>query len=646
MKHFTKIASLAAAAALLVACGERQAEQAGEQAAAQPTIAEADAFVADVNSDIRNFIQEGSKAAWVASTYITPDTQFLAAKANEEYLGWLAKTVEASKRFGGLELTGPTARAIHLIQTGTTLPAPSDPAKVAELAKIAAELEAMYGSGKYCPPADEGGEDGTCYSLGELENIIDDPDASYEDKLMAWTGWRTVSPPMKEKYVRFVELANEGARELGYADTGALWRSAYDMPADEFAVEADRLWSEVKPLYDALHCYVRDELTQKYGAEQVPPGEPIPAHLLGNMWSQEWGNIYPIVAPYPDVADLNVSTSLQVMRQRKEDELLAAAGANPSAAGRIEAQRDADEWIALEMVRSAENFYKSMGMGMLTDSFWQNSMFLKPRDRDVVCHASAWDMDMQGDVRIKMCIEPVHEDLTTIYHELGHLYYDLAYNVQEPIFQGAAHDGFHEAIGDTIELAMTPAYLESQGLVEGVSTDERAVINNQMKMALNKVAFLPFGKLIDLWRWQVFAGKVTPEQYNAAWWELREKYQGIEAPVPRSPTDFDPGAKYHIPGNTPYTRYFLARILQFQFYKALCDAAGHEGPLNQCSFYGSEEAGRRFQAMLTKGSSQPWQDTLFELTGTREMSGEPLLEYFRPLIGWLEERNAGKQCGW
>ncbi len=645
MKHFSRITGFAAVTLLLAACGQDAGTNAGGEeaaAASQATVAEADAFVAKVNKDLRAMTVESGKAAWVAATYITPDTQYLSAKSNEDYLNWLAKTVEASKRFGGLELSAPTARAIQLLQTGTSMPAPSAPEKVAELAQLAASLEAMYGAGKYCPE-DEGG---TCYSLGELENVIDDPKASYEDKLEAWVGWRTISSPMQEKYKRFVELTNEGAKELGYEDTGALWRSGYDMPADEFAAEVERLWGEVKPLYDALHCYVRDELAQEYGAEKVPAGEPIPAHLLGNMWAQEWGNIYPLVEPYPGVSDLNVTAALEKTRNDRSDELMKARGGDTYPQDVVEIQRQADEYIALEMVKSAENFYKSMGMGSLPESFWQNSMFLKPRDRDVVCHASAWDMNMEGDVRIKMCIEPVHEDLTTVYHELGHLYYDLAYNVQEPIFQGAAHDGFHEAIGDTIELAMTPKYLESQGLVEGVSMDERAIINNQMKMALNKVAFLPFGKLIDQWRWKVFAGEVPPERYNAAWWELREQYQGVAAPVARSEADFDPGAKYHIPGNTPYTRYFLARILQFQFYKALCDAAGHEGPLNQCSFFGSEEAGKRFHAMMEKGASQPWQDTLAELTGSREMSGEPLLEYFAPLKKYLDEKNQGKQCGW
>ena len=641
MKHPFKLAAAASLVLLLAACGGNETSS-DKAATKEATVAEAREFIQGINEHAREVTGPYAKTYWLASTYINPDTQLLASRVGEKSLKYSAQIVEESKRFKDLDLQGETARAMKLVQIGATMPSPSEDAKIAELAKLSTELEAMYGAGEWCPED----EDGKCYSLGELENIIDDPATSYDEKLRAWVGWRTVSPPMKEKYQRFVELMNEGAKELGFADTGALWRSGYDMPADEFTQVTEDLWADVKPLYDSLHCFVRDELQQEHGEDKVPSEGPIPAHLLGNMWSQEWGNIYPIVEPYQGLPSIDVSAELERRRADKEAELKAKLGDDASIRELAEAEYQADEWIALEMVKSAENFYKSMGMGELPESFWERSQFIKPRDRDVVCHASAWDMDMQGDVRIKMCIEPNLEDLKTVYHELGHLYYDLAYNVQEPIFQSGAHDGFHEAIGDTIELAMTPEYLASQGLIEAPKTSKEAVINNQMKMALDKVAFLPFGKLIDQWRWKVFAGEITPENYNAGWWKLRTEYQGIEAPVERGADAFDPGAKYHIPGNTPYTRYFLARILQFQFYEALCDAAGHEGPLYQCSFFGSEEAGKRFNAMMAKGQSQPWQDTLAELTGGREMSGEPLLEYFAPLKEWLDEKNQGKSCGW
>jgi peptidyl-dipeptidase A len=386
----------------------------------------------------------------------------------------------------------------------------------------------------------------------------------------------------------------------------------------EFEAETERLWAQVKPLYDGLHCYARDRLQKKYGKDRVPDGKPIPAHLLGNMWAQQWNNIYDLLEPYPGVSNLDVTAALKTQG-----------------------------YDAMRMARSAEAFYKSLGFPELPASFWERSMLTRPRDRDVVCYASAWNMDTHGDVRIKACIQPNEEELYTIYHELGHVYYYLSYLDQPFLFQDGAHDGFHEAIGDTINLSMTDGYLASVGLLPaGAKSSQESLINRQMKVAAEKIAFLPFGKLIDQWRGGVFSGAIKPENYNAAWWELRRKYQGVEAPVPRSEEDFDPGAKYHIPNNTPYTRYFLSFILQFQFHKALCDAAGWEGPLHECSVYGSAEAGRRFREMLALGASRPWQDALEKLTGTRQMDASAIIDYFQPLMDWLEEQNRGRECGW
>ncbi|HEY4582132.1 MAG TPA: M2 family metallopeptidase, partial [Lysobacter sp.] len=237
-------------------------------------------------------------------------------------------------------------------------------------------------------------------------------------------------------------------------------------------------------------------------------------------------------------------------------------------------------------------------------------------------------------------------DFTTIYHELGHVYYYLAYNKLPPLFQTGAHDGFHEAIGDTIVLGMTPAYLNRIGLADAPQQSNEALINAQMRMALAKVSFLPFGLMIDRWRWGVFDGSIKPEQYNKAWWDLKAKYQGVAPPTARGEEFFDAGAKYHVPGNTPYTRYFLSHVLQFQFYKSLCQASGHTGPLYECSFYANPEAGRRYWAMLSKGASQPWQKTFKEITGSDRMDASAVLEYFAPLQQWLKQQNEGKTCGW
>ena len=301
---------------------------------------------------------------------------------------------------------------------------------------------------------------------------------------------------------------------------------------------------------------------------------------------------------------------------------------------------------AVRMVQLAEGFFTSLGLKPLPSTFWERSMLTRPEGKEVVCHASAWDLSFEGDVRIKMCTRPNMDDLITVHHELGHDYYYLYYYDKPVLFQQGAHDGFHEAIGDTLVLSVTPSYLKQVGLLSEVSDSPEAVINDQLLTALDRVAFLPFGLLMDRWRWGVFSGETSPDEYNASWWALRGQYQGIAPASPRGEEHFDPGAKYHIPAHTPYSRYFLSMILQFQFHKALCDASGYTGPLHQCSIYGSDEAGTRLATMLAMGSSKPWPDALEAMTGTRQMDAGPMLEYFTPLMGYLKEQNKDRQCGW
>ena len=603
----TKLANLLAGLALvtlLAACSE----QASDDSAAAPTET-AEAFVARANAELKELSRENGAAEWVRATYITHDTAILAAAASERFAKWHSGMVQQALAYDGQELSPETQRAIDLLKLGTSLPTPADPAKRKELTLIATELEGMYGAGQYC-------KNGDCKSLPELEDTIF-TSRDYDELQEAWEGWRTISPPMRDKYQRYVELVNEGANELGYGDLGEMWRAGFDMSPAEFQGEAARLWDQVKPLYDELHCAVRAKLGEHYGPDKVPQDGPIPAHLLGNMWAQEWGFIYDIMEPYPGVSDLDVDSTLKKKNFSPQ-----------------------------EMVRSAENFYVSLGMERLPDTFWERSQFSKPRDRDVVCHASAWGLDGGSDLRIKMCIKQTYDELRVIYHELGHNYYQAAYKDQPPLFQGSAHSGFHEAIGDTVTLSMTPNYLKEVGLVGSAEQSEKAVINRQMQMALDKIAFLPFGKLIDEWRWGVFSGEIKPDDYNKAWWEMRTRYQGIAPPSERGEAFFDPGAKYHIPANVSYTRYFLARILQFQFQRSLCEIAGHEGDLASCSIFGSTEAGDRFHAMMASGQSEPWQDALEKLTGTREMDATAIIDYFEPLMAYLKEQNAGRSCGW
>jgi len=575
----------------------------------------ADEFVARVNRELDELGKEVAAASWVRNTYIIPDTAVLAARAQSRFLAYQNQVVGESTRYQGQELSPDAARSIALLKLAdTSRPAPADAAKRDELTRLYNDLTGAYGEGKYCPQGEE--QKDSCKTLPELERIMAES-RDYDEVLDVWRGWHTVSPPLREPYTRFVELGNEGARNLGFGDLGEMWRSGYDMSPQEFPLETERLWNQVKPLYEQLHCYVRSQLAERYGSSRVPEQGPIPAHLLGNMWAQEWGNIYDLVEPYPGASNLNVNKAL------------------------VEQGYD-----AVRMTKLAEGFFVSLGMPTLPQSFWERSLLTKPRDREVVCHASAWDMDGGEDVRIKQCIEPTEEQLITVHHELGHVYYYLHYGDLPALYRSSANPGFHEGIGDTVNLSMTPAYLHRVGLIDAVANSREAVINQQMKMALDKIAFLPFGKLIDEWRWRVFSGEILPQDYNASWWELRTQYQGIAPPVARSEADFDPGAKYHIPANVEYTRYFIARILQFQFHRSLCEVAGYQGPLHECSIYGSEEAGRRLAAMLEKGRSQPWQDTLEELTGGREIDASAIIDYFAPLLAWLEERTQGQTCGW
>jgi peptidyl-dipeptidase A len=618
IRNLSVLSTLRAAcvAVLLSALSAAAQGQSPASAPAQgkPTAEDARKFAERVNADLKRLWVRQATAEWIKATHITDDTERNAAWVNEEVLAYMNQAIKESRRFDGLKLDPDTARTLHLLKVNSAIAAPSDAQKRAELAANAAKLEGLYGKGKYCKKDKAGKE--SCRDLGELSDVMA-TSRKYDELLDAWVGWHSVSPPMRPLYERFVAVGNEGAKEIGFSNLGNLWKSAYDMSPEAFEQDTQRLWQQVKPLYDDLHCYVRGRLAKRYGADKVPAGKPIPAHLLGNMWAQEWNNIYPLVEPYPGQANLDVSAALK--RQ----------GYDP-----------------IKMVKLGENFFTSLGLKPLPASFWERSQFTKPRDRDVVCHASAWDVTFDNDLRIKMCIKPTEEDLVTIHHELGHNYYFTYYYTLPAIYQAGANDGFHEAIGDAITLSITPGYLKQVGLLRDVPKNEKNLINLQMKDALEKVAFLPFGLLIDQWRWDVFAGKTAPADYNKAWWALREKYQGVAAPVARSEQDFDPGAKYHVPANVPYTRYFLARILQFQFHKAMCDAAGFKGPLHECSIYGNKEVGKRMEAMLAMGASKPWQDALAAMTGQRQIDATPLIEYFAPLRTWLQEQNKGQTCGW
>ncbi len=566
---------------------------------------EADKFLADAEKRLLDLNIKAGRADWVKSTFITEDTETLAAEANENLIAATTELAEQARRYENLDLSPEAKRKLKLLKLALTLPAPKDPALRGELTKIAASMEGEYGKGKYCPDGDKG----KCLSLPDLEQIIGSS-RNPEELKNAWVGWHQIAIPIRKEYVRFVELSNKGAQEMGFKDTGAMWRSKYDMEPDAFAAEMERLWQQVKPLYDSLYTYTRRKLSEKYGKDVVSEDKPIPAHLLGNMWAQSWGNIYPLLAPAN--ADRGYDLT-QTLKARNTD--------------------------AKQMVRYGEAFFTSVGFDALPQTFWERSLFLKPADREVVCHASAWDIDFEKDVRLKMCIQINEEDFSVVHHELGHNFYQMAYAQKPFLFRDSANDAFHEAIGDTIALSVTPPYLKQLGLIDKLP-EQSADIGFLLNRALDKVAFLPFGYLVDQWRWKVFSGEVKADGYNKAWWDLREKYQGIAPPVPRTEQDFDPGAKYHVPANTPYARYFLAAILQFQFHRALCREAGFNGPLYQCSIYGNKKAGEKLKAMLAMGLSEPWPAALKAMTGEDKMDATAIIDYFAPLKTWLDEQNA------
>lgn len=604
----------AAPAALAPAAAAAAAQASGSaRAAPQPTIAEVERFVADAEAQLLAYSNRAQRVAWVYETYITPDTEALNAAAGAEGTELSVRLALEAARYAEVPgLSDEVRRKLTILRTGIVLPAPTTEGAADQLATLVTGMQSRYGAGR-------GTLRGAPISGSDIEEAMGtnrNPDELEE----MWTSWHNnVGGGMGTDYAQMVEIANRGARELGFADVGALWRSNYDMPPEEFARLTDRLWAEVKPLYDELHCFVRAGLNARYGDEVQPATGPIRADLLGNMWAQEWGNIYDIVAP-PGTGEIGYDVT----------ELLVAQN--------YDAQR---------MVRAGEGFFSSLGFALLPDTFWQRSQFTKPADREVICHASAWDVDNVDDLRIKMCIKINGDDFVTIHHELGHNYYQRAYNRQSYLHLNGANDGFHEAIGDMIALSITPDYLVEIGLLDraNVPGPDRD-IGLLLRQAMDKVAFLPFGLMMDRWRWGVFSGQIRPAGYNQAWNALRLQYQGITPPGERPADAFDPGAKYHIPASVPYNRYFLARILQFQFYEAACKAAGWEGPLHRCSFYGNEEVGTRLNAMLEMGASRPWPDALEAFTGSREMSGQAMVNYFQPLLTWLREQNRGRSCGW
>ena len=606
--HKLLLSTLLLSIVVISSCSSQQASALNES--------DVEIFLERVELEDKTLGPVASSAYWIGSNFITYDSQKVVADYGKRFQLLALERARQAATFDKVQVSEENRRKLNLIKNSFVMPSPLDDALAGEIAGISAELDAMYGTGQHCF-----GE-GDCYDLEAFEAVIDnsrDPD----ELLKAWEGWRNIGKPMKDMYLRMVEIGNLGAKDLGYEGLTDLWFSQYDMPADDFLAETDRVWDELKPLYDALHCHVRNELSEHYGEAVVSKAGSMPAHVLGNMWGQSWANIYDLVyTPDNPTADTNIDLT------------------------KILEEKDIGE---IEMVEIAENFFLSLGFEPLPKTFWERSLFIKPQDHNVVCHASAWDLDSDAnDLRVKMCIERNAEDFSTIHHELGHIFYYQAYSQQPSIFQRGANDGFHEAVGDLLTLSITPDYYHKIGMI----TEAEAInaksdpISLLMQQALDGVVSVPWTLMLDKWRAGVFSGETSEAELNNSWWELREYYQGIKAPRERDADAFDPGAKYHIPGNTPYTRYYLAKILQYQFHESLCNQIGFEGPLHECSIYNNELAGEQLRAMLSLGQSQEWQVALEALTGTRTLSGKSMLNYYKPLKDWLDVQNASRSCGW
>lgn len=583
-----------------------------KSATPQPTEQEARAFLKKANDELGAIWSFRERTAFVNQTYITDDTTLLSSLAEEKAMEVEGRITREAKRFANVALPADLKRQIKLLLQSSTLPAPDDAKLRSELANISTDLTSMYGKGEACLP----GTPKKCIKLDEAERILA-KERNYDKLKDVWAAWHQVGAGMRQKYAREVEIANAGAKDIAFKDLSELWKSGYDMSPEAFEQETDRLWSDVKPLYEQLHCYARGKLSAKYGKDKVPNEGTVPAHVFGNMWAQEWGNLSDLLMPYPGEKALDVTKALQ-----------------------------GQKYDVLKMVKTAEGFFTSLGLDPLPPTYWTRSMLTRPKDREVVCHASAWDVSGDGDLRMKACFEVKGDDFETAHHELGHNYYYMYYKTLPTIFKTGANDGFHEGIGDTLILSMNPSYFKKIGLSTDDKSNEKRVINQQMARAVNEVAFLPFGLLIDRWRWEVFSGRTPEAKYNTRWWELRKQYQGMHPPLARTEADFDPGAKYHVPNNTPYTRYFLARILQFQFHRGLCKAAGITGPLHECSIYGNKVAGEKLKAMLAMGASKPWPEALAVATGETKLDSSAMIEYFQPLMTYLKKQNEGQHCGW
>ncbi|KAF2357889.1 Peptidase M2 peptidyl-dipeptidase A [Trinorchestia longiramus] len=564
------------------------------------------------------------EASWNYEADLTPENNRKRAAAQLEKARWDKEQWEQVQGVWGHKWHALRNESLkrqfrHLSILGTAA-LPED--KLSKFNDLVSNMKTIYSTAKICDYSDFINCD--LRLEPDLTRVMM-KSRDYDELKHVWEEWRLSSGAlMKEDYKRFVNLANDAAQLNGFDNMGEMWLYPYESAT--FKDDMKKLWQQLRPLYEQLHAYVRRKLRETYGEDKVSKRGAIPAHLLGNMWAQSWSNIYDLIQPYPNKPSLDVT------------QFMIAQGYTPE-----------------RMFRLSDNFFQSLNLSAMPPEFWARSIIEKPQGREMVCHASAWDFCNGVDFRIKQCTDVNMDYLVTTHHEMGHVQYFIQYKDQPLIFREGANPGFHEAVGDVLALSVsTPRHLKNIGLLDEIVIDRESDINFLMLMALDKVVFLPFGYLMDSWRWDVFSGDSDPDEWNCDWWDYRYEIQGVRPPSKRSSNDFDPGAKFHVPANVPYVRYFVAFILQFQFHKALCLKAGQYSkfdpalPLHHCNIYQSTEAGNALGDMLKLGASKPWPDALEALTGSREMDASILREYFSPLEEWLKLDNQrhGEYIGW
>lgn len=589
----------------------------------QDVTQQAQNFLEEFNRRAENISYENSIASWNYNTDITEEN---AIKMNEAGARWSVFYEEASKNASTFPVESITDDLTKLqIQTlqerGSSVLSAE---KYNRLGTVLNTMSTIYSTGTVCKinnPSE-------CLVLEPGLDVIMADSTDYHERLWAWEGWRAeVGRMMRPLYEEYVELENEVARLNNYLDYGDYWRANYEAKSpenykysrDQLIEDVEKTFEQIKPLYEQLHAYVRHRLEQVYGPELISSTGCLPAHLLGDMWGRFWTNLYAVTVPYPAKPNIDVTSA---MVEKK--------------------------WNATKIFKAAEAFFVSIGLSSMTDGFWENSMLTEPNDnRKVVCHPTAWDLG-NGDYRIKMCTKVTMDDFLTAHHEMGHIEYDMAYAKQPFLLRSGANEGFHEAVGEIMSLsAATPQHLKSLDLLEPTfQDDEETEINFLLKQALTIVGTMPFTYMLEKWRWMVFRGEITKQEWTKRWWEMKRDIVGVVEPVPHDETYCDPAALFHVANDYSFIRYYTRTIYQFQFQEALCREAHHSGPLHKCDITNSTAAGQKLRQLLELGRSKPWTQALESVTGEKYMNATPLLHYFEPLYEWLKKNNSGRFIGW